>query len=93
MLDQWYIEGLPITNDGESVFNDVWGLEIENDKYAIGSTNSTHILSIIDNRLEEIDFVAGSAQEIKPFIEIFMIIIVICTQFVMKMPALFKLWI
>ena len=60
LLDQWYIEGLPITNDGESVFNDVWGLEIENDKYAIiGSTNGTHILSIIDNRLEEIDFVAG----------------------------------
>ena len=60
LLDQWYIEGLPITNDGESVFNDVWGLEIENDKYAIiGSTNGTHILRIIDNRLEEIDFVAG----------------------------------
>ena len=35
LLDQWYIEGLPITNDGESVFNDVWGLEIENDKYVI----------------------------------------------------------
>ena len=53
LLDQWYIDGLPITNDGESVFNDVWGLEIENDKYAIiGSTNGTHILRISDNRFE-----------------------------------------
>ena len=60
LLDQWYIDGLPVTNDGESVFNDVWGLQIENDKYAIiGSTNGTHILSINNNKLEEIDFVAG----------------------------------
>ena len=60
ILDQWYIEGLPFTNDGESVFNEVWGLEIENDKYAIiGSTMGTHVLRINDNKLEEIDFVAG----------------------------------
>ena len=57
LLDQWYLEGLPITNDGESVFNDVWGLEIENDKYAIiGSTNGTHILRINDNRLEAVSY-------------------------------------
>ena len=60
LLDHWYIEGLPFTNDGESVFNDVWGLEIKNDKYAIiGSTIGTHILRIEDNKFEEIDFVEG----------------------------------
>jgi len=60
LLDHWYIEGLPFTNDGESVFNDVWGLEIKNDKYAIiGSTMGTHILRIEDNKFEEIDFVEG----------------------------------
>jgi hypothetical protein len=95
LLDQWYIDGLPITNDGESVFNDVWGLEIENDKYAIiGSTNGTHILRISDNRLEEIDFRCWKVRrKSSRFIEIFMTTMVTCTQFVMKMLALFKLWI
>lgn len=60
LLDHWYKDGLPSTSDGESIFNDVWGLEIQSDKYAIiGSTMGTHILKIEDNKFIEIDFVEG----------------------------------
>ena len=59
-MDHWYKDGLPFTSDGESIFNDVWGLEIQSDKYAIiGSTMGTHILKIEDNKFIEIDFVEG----------------------------------
>ena len=51
LLDHWYKDGLPFTSDGESIFNDVWGLEIQSDKYAIiGSTMGTHILKIEYNK-------------------------------------------
>jgi choice-of-anchor B domain-containing protein len=58
--DHWYKENLTTTADGESIFNEVWGLEYNNENYAvIGSTMGTHILKIENNQLLEIDFIEG----------------------------------
>ena len=60
LLDHWYKDNLITTPDGESIFNEVWGLEHNNENYAvIGSTLGTHILKIEHNKLIEIDFVEG----------------------------------
>ena len=45
--DHWYKDSLITTADGESIFNEVWGLEYNDENYAvIGSTMGTHILKI-----------------------------------------------
>ena len=42
LLDHWYKDNLITTPDGESIFNEVWGLEHNNENYAvIGSTLET----------------------------------------------------
>lgn len=58
--DHWIQDSLITTYDGESVFNEVWGLELNNEKYAVvGSTMGTHFFKIVNNKLQEIDFVSG----------------------------------
>ena len=61
VLSHWTKTGLPTTYDGESVFNEVWGVEVNGENYAIiGSTLGTHILRVNqNNQLEEIHFVMG----------------------------------
>ncbi len=61
LLDTWTTTGLVVTNDGESIFNEVWGFVQDGNEYAvIGSANGTHILKITqDNKLDSIDFVPG----------------------------------
>ena len=57
--DHWIQDSLITTYDGESVFNEVWGLELNNEKYAVvGSTMGTHFFKIVNNKLQEIDFVS-----------------------------------
>ena len=61
LLDKWTTTGLVVTNDGESIFNEVWGFVHAGEEYGvIGSANGTHILRITeDDQLELVDFVAG----------------------------------
>jgi len=61
ILDHWYKDGLPTTYDGESIFNEVWGFQVNDIQYAvIGSTMGTHLLMIDSNdHFIEIDFVLG----------------------------------
>ncbi len=60
-LDSWTTTGLPVTNDGESVFNEVWGFVQAGKEYAvIGSTAGTHFFLVNDNNdLDSIGFVQG----------------------------------
>ena len=54
--DHWYKDSLITTSDGESIFNEVWGLEHNDENYAvIGSTMGTHILKI-ENKLHDLSF-------------------------------------
>ena len=58
--DHWYKDSLITTADGESIFNEVWGLEYNYENYAvIGSTMGTHIFKIENKQLLEIDFIEG----------------------------------
>ena len=58
--DHWYKDSLITTSDGESIFNEVWGLEHNDENYAvIGSTMGTHILKIVNKKFIEIDFIEG----------------------------------
>ncbi|MBM77772.1 MAG: hypothetical protein CL846_04765 [Crocinitomicaceae bacterium] len=62
LLDKWTKSGLPsCSSDGENVFNEVWGVEINNLRFAVlGSTMGTHFIEIAaDNSLSEVDFVQG----------------------------------
>jgi len=61
LLDNWTTSGLVVTNDGESIFNEVWGFVQAGQEYAvIGSANGTHILRVTeDDQLDSIDFVPG----------------------------------
>ena len=61
LLDKWTTTGLVVTNDGESIFNEVWGFVHDGQEYGvIGSANGAHILRITeDNQLDSIDFVPG----------------------------------
>ena len=60
-LDSWTTTGLPVTGDGESVFNEVWGFVQDGEEYAvIGSTAGTHVFLVNDNNeLDSIDFIQG----------------------------------
>ena len=58
--DHWYQDSLITTADGESIFNEVWGIEYNDENYAvIGSTMGTHILKIENKEFVEIDFIEG----------------------------------
>ncbi len=60
LLDNWRNDTIMTSYDGESIFNEIWGLEINNRKYAVlGSTIGTHFFKIQNNKLEEIAFVNG----------------------------------
>lgn len=62
LLGEWTKAGLPsCSSDGENVFNEVWGFEINGFSFAvIGSTMGTHFIQIdSDNSLNEVDFVQG----------------------------------
>ncbi len=61
LLAEWTKSGMPYCYDGESVFNEVWGVEINKQRFGIiGSTMGTHFIEIgRDNSLSEIDFVLG----------------------------------
>ena len=61
LLDRWTTSGLPLTSDGESVFNEVWGFVQYGKEYAVlGSTKGTHIFQISDDdELILVDFVQG----------------------------------
>jgi choice-of-anchor B domain-containing protein len=61
LLGEWTKSGMPFCYDGESVFNEVWGVDINNQRFGvIGSTMGTHFINIgNDNSLTEIDFVLG----------------------------------
>ena len=61
LLDNWTTSGLVVTNDGESIFNEVWGFVQSGQEYAvIGSANGTHIFRVTeDDQLDSIDFVPG----------------------------------
>ena len=60
LLDSWTKDSLPFCNDGESVFNEVWGVTINGNDYAvIGSTAGAHFLKITNDQLSEVAFVAG----------------------------------
>ncbi|MDG2369836.1 MAG: choice-of-anchor B family protein [Flavobacteriales bacterium] len=60
-LDSWTTTGLPVTSDGESVFNEVWGFVQGGLEYAvIGSTAGTHVFLVNQNdELDSIGFVQG----------------------------------
>ena len=60
-LDSWTTTGLPVTSDGESVFNEVWGFVQGEEEYAvIGSTAGTHIFLVNqNNELDSIGFIQG----------------------------------
>lgn len=60
-LDSWTTTGLPVTGDGESVFNEVWGFVQNGEEYAvIGSTAGTHVFLINqDDELDSIGFIQG----------------------------------
>ena len=62
LLGEWTKLGLPsCSSDGENVFNEVWGVEVNGHRFAaVGSTMGTHIIEIgADNSLNEVDFVLG----------------------------------
>lgn len=60
LLDHWYNDTIITTYDGQSIFNEVWGLELNSNKYAVlGSTIGTHIFRIQNSKIEEIAFVKG----------------------------------
>ena len=61
LLSQWSDSSLPPVYDGESVYNEVWGITKDGIEYAIiGSRMGTHIFRVnASNQLVEIDFVMG----------------------------------
>lgn len=60
LLDSWIKDSLPFCYDGESVFNEVWGVTINGNDYAvIGSTAGAHFLKVTNDQLSEVAFVAG----------------------------------
>ena len=61
LLSQWSDPSLPPVYDGESVYNEVWGITKDGIEYAIiGSRMGTHIFRVnASNQLVEIDFVMG----------------------------------
>ena len=60
-LDSWTTSGLPVTGDGESVFNEVWGFVQSSNEYAvIGSTAGAHLFLVNDNNtLDSVGFIQG----------------------------------
>jgi len=59
-LDNWSNDTLT-ANSSNVRYNDCWGVELNNQEYAIaGSTEGTHFFKITNqNKLEHIDFIAG----------------------------------
>ena len=57
LLSQWSDSSLPPVYDGESVYNEVWGITKDSIEYAIvGSRMGTHVFMIsASNQLVEID--------------------------------------
>ena len=85
LQDYWYNDTIITTYDGQSIFNEVWGLELSNNKYAVlGSTIGTHIFSIQNSKIEEIAFVKGKYSGAKQSIETIMILMDIYMQYVMR---------
>ena len=67
LLSQWSDSSLPPVYDGESVYNEVWGITKDGIEYAIiGSRMGTHIFRVnASNQLVEIDFVMGSLVDVE----------------------------
>ncbi|MEJ6777327.1 MAG: choice-of-anchor B family protein [Crocinitomicaceae bacterium] len=59
-LDNWSNDTLT-SNSSEVRYNDCWGIELNNQEYAIaGSTEGTHFFKVTDqNKLEHLDFIEG----------------------------------
>ena len=95
LLDKWTTTGLVVTNDGESIFNEVWGFVHDGQEYGvIGSANGAHILRITeDNQLDSIDFVPGKHIAPDAVHRDYHDHNGFCMQFVMKGLAHCKLWI
>ncbi len=60
LLDHWTKDSLPFCYDGESIFNEVWGVNINGSDYGIlGSTAGAHFFKIENDQLFEVAFVEG----------------------------------
>jgi len=59
LLDHWTDTTL-LDGAEDAIFSDVWGFNYNSENYiALGSTEGTHILKIVNKKLIEIDFKAG----------------------------------
>ena len=87
LLFQWDDPSLIGSSMYDNTYNECWGFKINDHEIAvIGSTAGTHFFDVTDpQNSTEVAFVPGKyIQVLVLYIEIIMIIMDICTQFVMK---------
>lgn len=62
LLAHWSQDDLPSSNAHDNVYNEVWGLFVNDHEFAvIGSTMGTHIIDVTDtDNIEEVFFIEGA---------------------------------